>query len=239
MSVALPVAGTVGSLYTIPQSNWIVIKDRAAVVIEDQPLAQEIIRYVPNFDALVAVCKQWLSHTFPGIVAQAVDTSAFSLQAAKTLTELSQDLRPLKPNDPLPDTIRFIFTVQFAALHKTATEQIATCHTLASQTNDFVNQNRAADRALDTIIGQLGPAWQPIGGPLGAFETAMGDVQQGWTSVAAAFAAAASTPTTLTTAQLLALDVQAAIESWKSVATNAADFMSAMSSHSEVITGQA
>jgi hypothetical protein len=226
MSVDIPGAGTVGSFFAIPADDWSAINARAAVVVADQGIAAEISHYIPNYPALLAACQQWPAQTFPGILAQAYETNVFATQAAKTLGELATDLAPLKPNDPLPQAITFIFTVQFAALRDSAGTQETTFRDLAGLLTTFVTENATADQALAAIVEELGPAWQPITGPTGALDSALQDVQAGWGNLADAFGAAASSAPTLTTAALLALDLQGVTASWNDVAIAATTFIS-------------
>lgn len=226
MSVDIPGAGTIGSVFSIPANDWTAMNARAAVVVADQNIAPEISQYIPNYPALLAACQQWPAQTFPGILAQAYETSVFASQAAKTLGELATDLAPLKPSDPLPQPITFIFTVQFAALRDSAGSQQTNAATLTNVFSAFVTENATADQALAAIANQLGPEWQSIAGPTGSLDAAMQAVQSGWGALATAFGAAASSQPTLTTAALLALDLQSVIASWTALSTEATSFIS-------------
>jgi hypothetical protein len=235
MAVVIPSAEQVGSLYTIPQSDWVAINGRVAVVIEAAGIADQVSQYVPNYDRLLAACQQWKSQTLPGLVTQSVEANLFASQAASILTKLETELQPLKPSDPLPDSIRFIFRVEFAALQQNAGKLSATSSQLSPQIGSFVAENRAADAALERVISSLGPGWEGVEGPIVSLEQAMSDVANGWTVVQSAFGIAASSQADLTTAALLDLDVQTAINSWNAVASTAAAFDSHVTSQTSTV----
>jgi hypothetical protein len=224
MAVVIPSAGQIGSIYTVPQSDWGAINNRVALAIEVEEVADEVTKYIPNYASLLAACQQWKSQTVPGLISQSVQTSLFATQAAGILTKLATELQPLKANDPLPDSIGFIFRVEFAALQQNAGKLSAASDQITPQINNFVTQNRATDVSLEKIIGALGPGWEGIDGPITSLENAMSDVTNGWSAVQAAFGVAASQQPDLTTAALLALNVQVTINSWNALATTAAAF---------------
>jgi len=217
MNVVLPTAGSVGSVFAIPRDDWSKIQNRVAVMLQGQP--EELAPYIPNIEALVSVCQRWQSETFPGLLSQAVDTNQFATRAAQTLTDLSTELKPLKPDDPLPHSITFIFNVQFAALRDMAVQHAATVDALTPQINAFVAENRAADAALEQLLGEV------VEAAFSSLEDALSEVQGGWSQIATELGAAASSQVTLTTADLLALDVQSAIASWQQTAADAAAFV--------------
>jgi hypothetical protein len=235
MAVVIPSAGQVGNLYTIPQSDWIAINGRVAVVIEAQGIANLVSQYVPNYSRLLAACQQWKSQTLPGLVSQSVETSLFSNQAASILKKLETELQPLKPSDPLPDSIKFIFSVEFAALQQNAGNLSTASSKLSPQIATFVAENHAADAALEHVISSLGPGWEGVEGPIALLEQAMSDVANGWSAVQDAFGTAASSQADLTTAALLALDVGTAIKSWYAVAATAVAFDSHVTSQSSTV----
>ena len=224
MSVVIPSAGSIGTLFAIPEADWVSINDRVGLVIDAQNLASEIEQIIPNYAALLTACELWRPTTFPGLIAQAAYTSAFAAQAAETLGDLAGALKSLQPEDPLPVAVKFIFTVHFAALRDTAAEHSTTLDEIATQTSTFVAENRATDAVLQNIIDRLGPGWQDVAGPIGSLESAMSDVQTGWSSIQADFAAAANPPPDLTTAAVLAADVGGAITSWNTVGEEAVRF---------------
>jgi hypothetical protein len=204
-------------------------------VIEAQGIANLVSQYVPNYSRLLAVCQQWNSQTLPGLVSQSVETNLFANQAASILTRLGTELQPLKPSDPLPDSIGFIFRVEFAALQQSAGKLSAASSQLGPQIGSFVAENRAADAALEHVISPLGPGWEGVEGPIASLEQAMQDVANGWSAVQTAFGAAASSQADLTTAALLALDVQTAIKSWNAVAATAVAFDSHVTSQTSTV----
>lgn len=235
MAVVIPSAEQVGALYTVPRSDWVAINNRVAIVIEVQGIANQISRYIPNYNSLLAACQQWKSTTLPTLIAQAVQASLFATRASSTLTTLSGELAPLEPSDPLPDTVRFIFRVQFEALQQDAGKLSQAAGQTTPQITNFVAQNRAADVSLEKVLHELGPAWEQIGGPITTLEGAMSDVQGGWSAVQTAFGDAAANQATLTTAELLSADVQAAITSWNAVAQDATAFDSQVSSQTSTV----
>jgi hypothetical protein len=85
------------------------------------------------------------------------------------------------------------------------------------------------------VIAELGPGWAGIAGPIATLEGAMTDVQSGWNAVQAAFGSAAASQADLTTAELLGADVQAAVNSWNAVASNAVAFDSQVTSQTSTV----
>lgn len=235
MAVVIPSAGQVGTLYAVSRSDWVAINDRIAMVFEVQRLASLITRYLPNYPDLLKACQEWKSTTLPALIAQAVQANLFATHAAETLTNLSGQLASLKPSDSLPQAVRFIFHVQFEALQQDAGKQSQAADQLTPQINNFVSQNRTTDAALLKVSQNLGPGWTEIVGPIRALESAMSDVQNGWSAVQTAFGSAAASEPTLTTAELLGLDVQAAIKSWNAVASDALAFDSQVTSQSSTV----
>ena len=209
--------------YAVPASDWIVISDRVAVTIEAQNIAPEIEKYIPNYPDLLQVCTTWRTVTWSGLIAQAVSTELFGNNAAKVLGQLSSDLSGVKPDDPVPATVSFIITVQFQALAHTAGEQVTTASGLAGQIAAFVSANRAADAALERLPLD---GWSPIAGPISSLETATADIQLAWTVITSQLQDAADGQLKITTADLLACDLDAAITSWQSLAKAAGAFAS-------------
>ena len=217
----LPFPGAAIALYAIDPSAWTAIDARVSIVIADAPIADEISRTITNFSDLLAVCQQWDATTFPGLVSHAAQVALFGSNVAKTLTQLSSDLSGLVPSDPVPASIQFIYTTQFAAFADTGAALLALLVPLQTQTAAFVAQNQTTDAGLSEL---LPPDWSSVGGSIGTLETALGDVQGAWTGIVSDLGTLSNGTIVITTAALLAADVASAIAAWTALSIEASAF---------------
>ena len=213
-------------LYSVARSDWIAIDNRVTLAIDMQQIATVVKQYIPNYSDLLDVCTAWRETTFPGLIAQAVTTNLFATKTAHTLNCLAADLAGLNPSDPVPDPVRFIIGVQWKALAQSAGEQATASAGLEQPIAAFVSANRAADAALEETPLD---GWPSVADSVSSVEEAMTHVQQSWASISTQLAAASGDQVQITTADLLSIDLQAALAGWTALASAAAAFDSMVS----------
>jgi hypothetical protein len=221
--VVFPEGTDLAPPFTVPASDWAALDQRVATTIAAQNIAPEIEEYIPNYPDLLQACMTWHSTTWSGLITQAVNTELFGTKAAEVLGQLSDDLSGVEPGDPVPGSVSFIIRVQFQALAQVAGDQAGTAQSLVGQIATFVSANRAADASLQKIPLD---GWFPIAGPIGSLEATTTDLQAGWGAVVSQLQAASGERLEITTAALLASNLDTAITSWKTLAQSAATFVS-------------
>ncbi len=222
MADLIPLPGTIGNVFTIDRSQWIAINDRVELVISAKPVANDVSQVLPSYLDLLAVCEKWKSTTFASLIAQAVAVNLFAQRAADALAKLKARLTGLRPSDPVPQDVAFIFKADFATLEQMAANLRNTAVTLATAVDALVKENRVADQVLTGIgesLASLWPPlkdfWQPIAGTINLLEGALTDVQTDWDKVTAILNAGASQSVTITVAALLATDITGAVDAWQ------------------------
>jgi hypothetical protein len=217
MAEIIPSPGLVGRVYAIPKDTWLAIAQRVSQVLQIVQIGSIITQYIPNYPLLLSACQLWRNNTFPLLIADAAQTAMFANQAAATLIKLSGDLSGLSPDDLVPDPVKFIFRVEFAALAETAGELGSVIDKLAGEVANFVEQNRLADQAIAQLVGRLPPDWPglvAIAGPIMSLDNGLIDMQGGWAIIAQALSAASSEHVEITIAALLAIDIKLAVTQW-------------------------
>ncbi|HMK90947.1 MAG TPA: hypothetical protein VK446_15095 [Methylocystis sp.] len=220
----VPLPGLIGQLFAIERGEWIAVNDRVSVVIEAAPIRQVISQSIPNFDALLSVCQDWSQSTYAALIGQAALVSVFATDAAQTLAQLQTELAGLAPTDPVPEPAAFTIKVRYASLADVAADHLAKAEALAPVVAEFTAQNRAADAAIQKIGQGLGPGWQTLEGPIDEIESGMSDLDGGWANLVDVLEATSAKALDITTAELLAADLAAAVARWDELAQAAVDF---------------
>lgn len=209
----VPVPGDAGALYAIPAESWEAISARVSTVIQ---LVNDDDLW-PDFAALGASCKLWQSTTFPNIIAQSVLVSTFATKAVQALQELANGLEGLQPDDELPPTVRFHYLTRINSLATSATTYR---DAMDAQTPDifaFVALNILADLTGGPVLGSLTECCAPL-------DNAVRLLLGSWVGLSDQLVALSSGRVEITTAGLLAEDIQAIITDWNRLNQAAADF---------------
>lgn len=222
VGLTLPLPDGLAAPYAVPAKDWKAIEDRLSIAIEAEGISAEIERYVPNYRTLLAVCTAWRDSTFPALLAQAFTVELFAKKAASVMTELSGLLTNLTPADPVPEPVRFLIRIEFAALAQSAGEGAEKASKLEGAVQAFVAANQETDDALEEV--PLGD-WHSIAGPIGALESGINSISASWSPVAAQLHEVAETTLTITTAELLSSNLAEAIGAYQLLASEASAFI--------------
>lgn len=216
----IPFPGNVGAIYAIPAQDWKAINTWVSTVLDYEIAFLVLIPIfiLEFFLQMAASCKLWRSTTFVDITGQSGLISTFGADAVQTLQELAADLKGLNPGDPLPQGTAFHYKVRLGALATSASTYRDNVNALTPQVSAFVALN---DSPLATVLSSILSCSIASLGPL---QNALPLILTSWGGLSDQLSALASDKVEITTAGLLAEDIQAAITEWNSLSQTAADF---------------
>ncbi len=229
---------SLGSLFTVPESDWTAISKRVSLAILAKDIAESIAQYLPDFPTLVTVCEKWKYTTFSGLVTQSHNVSDYSKQAIKNFTELQNKIAGLNPDDDLPATIKQEAENTISQLAHSTDTLSNTTSDLYDQVNAFTMQNNIVDAKIDSYAAKLGSDWQSIKTSSDKVDNAAGLVLGTWQSITDDLHNVTSGSIKITTAFLLNLDIQSAILAWQGLRNEADAFASMAKNQDQYLSGQ-
>lgn len=230
-------AGTSGSLFTVPESDWTALSKRVGLTRLASSIAPVIEKYIPDFPQLVTVCENWANTTFPGLVDVSGRINTFSQECVQRFGAVQQAIAGLGQNDPIPPATVTLIQNSFASLAVDAGPLNSTVVDLSGQVKAFVDRNDIIDAEIANYAKELGPNWQAIGAATAPVQQAAGLVEGAWGAIATDFTAIATQKFEITMPFLLSLDVQSAVLSWTNVGKEAAAFQPMAAGQQQFLTG--
>jgi hypothetical protein len=216
----------IGSLYTIPSEDWAAIRERVELCLFAENIQTFIAQTLPDFPALVVVCKTWQSSTYPGLIEGATNLAQYSADAITSFTQLQDAIKDLKPNDPLPPPVKSMAEEAFGALDRTTAPLSSSFGTLSDQLIAFDTVNGVVDSQVGRYRAQLGDHWTSIAAENAAVEKATGKVLGAWLAISNDLDLVVRDPDMITTQFLLDLQIASAIRTWQQIQAEATAFAS-------------
>ncbi|MEO6700795.1 MAG: hypothetical protein ABI140_00465 [Jatrophihabitantaceae bacterium] len=224
----------VGSLFTVPDSDWTAIDQRVGYAIKLSNIADQVTQYLPGFSALVTACRTWRDSTFPGINTAAASLNSYSREAVTEFTELQAKLGP--GNDLSPQLRELVITTLRQLADQTAplNDQF---RLLAGQIADFTDLNRAVDAQVDAFVNKLGPQWKSILPSTRKVDDATGLVRGTWEALSSDLNALVSEPIDVTEPFVLSLQIDSALLAWTNLQAEAAAFGKLAADQEQYLSG--
>ncbi|APC14643.1 hypothetical protein BLL42_02430 [Pseudomonas frederiksbergensis] len=219
-----PLPNDAGAIYEISLDQWNAFNSQAAVVVEARQIAQQIIKFIPNYPTLLPVCVKWRPKTYPALISNAVLVGVFAATVPPVLLKIQSDVAALPDTAPVPAGQLFMWRVQFEAFADHANVVNDNVVALAPDVASFVSENRQADISLGQIASSLPPEWQSIAGPLDTLSSGLTNLQGGWSSILSQLKALSNGSAHLATAGQVRAAVAMAIPAWNSLNSSAIAF---------------
>ncbi|MGI8666828.1 MAG: hypothetical protein ACR2N4_12470 [Jatrophihabitans sp.] len=234
MSNIVLASDAVGTLFTVPESDWTAIDQRVGYAIKLANIADQVTQYLPGFSALVAACRTWRDGTFPGIGSAATNLRGYSRQAVAEFAELRAKLGP--GNDLSPQVQQLVIDT----LRELAEQTVPLnnqFHSLAGEIADFTDLNRAVDAQVDAFVNKLGPQWHSILPSTRKVEDATGLVRGTWEALSADLNALVSEPIEVTEPFVLSLQIDVALLAWTNLQAEADAFGQLAANQEQYLSG--
>lgn len=225
-----PTPSRLRALYALPDSVWVELNFRVRLFAEAErdgeleSLVRDLLQYTPNAAEVAKACQLWNASTFPSLLARSTEASLFGAQAVRLLEGLVRARADARPGAPVPDSVRFLYSVELRALARSAASLRDQCEPLRAPIADFLRQSRVADA---NVISKVGP-WPAVEKSFAAFEQAIALMLDGWGLLCDDLLALSDGTIVVTTEALLAADLQADIDEWKSLSEDARGFGAAV-----------
>lgn len=228
---------SVGSLFTVPESNWTAISKRVGITVLASAIAPIIGRTLADFPKLETACQAWRNATFPGMVGLSADIGTFATTAAADLKSLQGPISQLNPGDAVPASTAKLVQTTLGKLAQNMLPLNTQCNALNTQVQSFATENQIVDGQVQNYVKYLGPNWQSLTSDVPAVEAATGLVEGAWKAISNDFNAVATGAIPITTALLLSLDLQSAILAWTNLGPEATAFASLAQGQQQYLSG--
>jgi hypothetical protein len=229
---------SLGSLFTIPESDWTQISKRVGLAILARDISAQIARYLPDFPALVTVSESWKDRTFPGLVAQSASLPSYCVRARGDFSGLQQRISGLDPGKPLPPALKQEAETVIGRLAESSAPLAQAFRGLAVQVGEFTSVNQRIDAKIKSYTDRLGPDWKSIDPAAGAVSRATGLVLGAWLAISSDLSAVVSGRIPVTTPLLLGLGIASALLAWENVQREAEEFGRIAKGQERYLSGQ-
>lgn len=224
-------------VFTVPQSDWTAISKRVSLVMLAEAIAGEIAQTLPEFPKLLSACRGWKAATFPGLVAQSRALADYAGDALVRFTALQGEVAELDPDCAPPAAVRATALAALSELaQRSATLQRA-FESLSDALAAFTIENEVVDAQVGAYAARLGPDWQSIAAPSAALDQASGRVKGTWLAIASDLNRVAQGRIDITTAFLLDLELQVALNTWSSLRREARAFAALATDQERILSG--
>jgi hypothetical protein len=203
------------------------IETRADAAVSLMPIADTVVKTLPNYRDLLEVCQTWRSSTRAALLANADgigDLAGLATAAYQLIADFVKELDPDTPLTPAQAKRAHDLMDPIAAA-------LAERRTVMSSVDDaltrFSNVNQVTDSYLEKIQGGLGPEWTALNSQTSAIDAAIGKMRGEWGAVVDDFTALADGGLKLTTGFLLSLRLEAAIIGWTNLREEILEFAGA------------
>lgn len=224
-------------VFTVPQSDWTAISKRVSLVILAEAIAGEIAQALPEFPKLLGVCRSWKATTFPGLVEQSRALADYAGEALIRFTALQGDVAGLDPNREPPAAVRATALVALSKLAQHSAALQNAFEPLSDALAVFTTENEVVDAQVGTYAARLGPDWQSITAPSAALDQAIGRVKGTWLAIASDLNRVVQGQIDITTAFLLGLELQVALNTWSGLRREASAFAALSADQERILSG--
>lgn len=227
-----------GSLFVISESDWTAVSKRVGLTSLTKDIAGQVAKYLPDFPKLVEVCQLWKNVTFPGMVAQSRNLSAYSAQSIGSFTALQQKVSQLQPNEELPPAVKNEAEKALGALAQSTATIGGAFTDLEGQIETFSKVNQVVDADINNYTARLSPEWKSIQTSVDAVDRATGRIRGVWQAINNDLQSVVSGQIPITTPFLMGLDIQSALLSWRNLQQESTAFPSLAQGQDKYLTGQ-
>ena len=229
---------SLGSLFTVSESDWTQISKRVGLAILARDIATQIARYLPDFPALVKVCESWKERTFLELVLQSARLPAYCIRAREDFSSFERKLSGLDPVKPLPLQLQQEAQTVILWLAGASEPLAQAFKDLAAQVAEFTSVNQRIDAKIQSYTDRLGPEWKSIDPAAGAVSHATGLVLGAWSAISSDLSAVVSGRIPVTTPLLLSLGIASALRAWDNLRKKAEEFGRIAKGQERYLSGQ-
>ena len=229
---------SLGSLFVISESDWTAVSKRVGLTSLTKEIAGQVAKYLPDFPQLVQVCQRWKDVTFPGIVTQSRNLSAYSAQAIQSFTALQQKIAQLQPHEELPPAVRDEAEKDLGVLAQSTATIGGAFSELEGQIATFSKVNQVVDADITNYTARLSPEWKSIQTSVDAVDRATGRIRGAWQAINNDLQSVVTGKIPITTPFLLGLDIHSALLSWQILQQESTAFPSLAQGQDRYLTGQ-
>ena len=223
---------SVGSIFTIPNKDWVKINKRVGEVLSVQKIQNMIVEYLPDYPALLASSKMWKRSTFQNIINQSKALAEYADSAITMFTSLNSKVKKVEGNI-VPDSLKVETQNVLKILADNTTTLANTSNSLSEQVLKFLQDNERVDVEIEANKEKLGIFWADIGHIISALEKAAGLVAGSWKAITDDLNNTLASPIEVTMPFIESLNIEAALVSWTSLKSEALNFSASVKDQSQ------